>query len=448
MGGRRVALVSVGVDETVELLQALIRNRCVNDGSPDSGEERRNADVLQTYLEGAGLDVERFTSRSDRTSVVARIEGTDASGPRLCLMGHTDVVPVNPQRWTEDPFGGEVIDGEVWGRGSLDMLCLTASMAVTMWGLARSGWRPRGDLIYFGVADEENGGRFGAEWMTDHHWDAIACDYVLTELGGFWHRDHSITIATAEKGLTARRLIISGTPGHGAVPYGADNAILTAAEVIRRIGSFQPASTFGEFWPTQVARTGLSPEIQAALLDPGRVEETLASLPVQHARGLHAGCHTTMSCNVIAGGQKFNVIPDRVVLEVDIRTLPGVANADVDRMLADVLGDLAAAVTIEAMANNEASSSPIDTPLWESLTRQIHQVFPDATVTPTLAVAATDARSFRRKGVTAYGAGLFSPAVDIAAIGSRFHGNDERIDIESLRLCTDLWDNIVRDLLD
>src|SRR5215210_597696 len=104
------------VAETVALLQALIRNECVNDGTPDSGGERRNADLLQTYLEGAGLEVQRFTSRGDRTSVVARIEGTDRTAPKLCLMGHTDVVPVNAEHWSENPFGGELIDGEVWGR--------------------------------------------------------------------------------------------------------------------------------------------------------------------------------------------------------------------------------------------------------------------------------------------------------------------------------------------
>ncbi len=101
--------------ETTELLGTLIRNACVNDGTPDSGGERRNADTLQTYLEGAGLNVEQFTSHGDRTSVVARIEGTDPNAPKLCLMGHTDVVPVSRDGWSRDPFGGEVVDGEIWG---------------------------------------------------------------------------------------------------------------------------------------------------------------------------------------------------------------------------------------------------------------------------------------------------------------------------------------------
>ena len=152
--------------ETVELLQTMIRNACVNDGRPESGDETRNADTLQHFLEGAGLATERYTSVHGRESIVARIEGSDPDAPSLCLMGHTDVVPVSPDGWSRDPFGGELVrnsDGveEVWGRGAVDMLNLTSSMAVAFRHLARSGFKPKGDLIYFGVADEEAGGVCG-----------------------------------------------------------------------------------------------------------------------------------------------------------------------------------------------------------------------------------------------------------------------------------------------
>ncbi len=137
------------VGPTTELLQSLIRNACVNDGTPDSGNEIRNAELLTGYLEGAGIDVEQFESRPGRTSIVARIEGSDPAAPSLCLMGHTDVVPVNPDGWSHDPFGGELIradDGitEVWGRGAIDMLNSTAAMAVAFRRLATEGFRPRG----------------------------------------------------------------------------------------------------------------------------------------------------------------------------------------------------------------------------------------------------------------------------------------------------------------
>ena len=164
----------------------MIRNACVNDGTPESGHEVRSADVLQTYLEGAGLDVETFEPTPGRRSVVARIEGTrPRRRRRCCLMGHTDVVPVSPAGWRRDPFGGELVDGEVWGRGAIDMLNLTASMAVATKHLARQGWRPRGTLVYLGVADEEAGGAHGADWLVQHELDAVGADYVVTESGGW-----------------------------------------------------------------------------------------------------------------------------------------------------------------------------------------------------------------------------------------------------------------------
>src|ERR1700756_5736679 len=116
--------------EVVELLQQLIRNACVNDGSPTSGGESRSAELLRSYLEGSGVDLQTFEPLPGRGSLVASLPGRDPAAPRLLLLGHTDVVPANAERWRHDPFGGELIDGEVWGRGSLDMLSLTASMAV------------------------------------------------------------------------------------------------------------------------------------------------------------------------------------------------------------------------------------------------------------------------------------------------------------------------------
>jgi Acetylornithine deacetylase/Succinyl-diaminopimelate desuccinylase and related deacylases len=120
--------------QTVELLQQMIRNQCVNDGTIESGQEVRTTDLLRTYLEGSGLDLEVYEpdGAPGRANLVARIEGSDPTAPTLCLMGHTDVVPVTPATWTRDPFGGELIKGEVWGRGAVDMLNLTASQAVAL----------------------------------------------------------------------------------------------------------------------------------------------------------------------------------------------------------------------------------------------------------------------------------------------------------------------------
>ncbi len=147
--------------EVTDLLQLLIRNQCVNDGTIASGEEARSVDLLAQYLSGAG-DHEVFEPQPGRTSLVTRIEGTDPDAPSLLLMGHTDVVPVNPDGWSRDPFGAEIVDGFVWGRGAVDMLNLTASQAVAFRRLADSGFKPKGTLIYLAVADEEAQGVWGA----------------------------------------------------------------------------------------------------------------------------------------------------------------------------------------------------------------------------------------------------------------------------------------------
>src|SRR5436853_7652245 len=180
----RCAAVDDVTGEVTDLLQHLIRNAGVNDGAPDSGEESRNADLLESYLEGSGIDFERYEPVPGRASLVGRIEGRDPDAPTLLLMGHTDVVPANPDGWQEDPFGGDLIDAEVWGRGAIDMLNLTASMAVATRRLAGEGFRPAGTLVYLAVADEEALGQHGAAWLVDHAADAVGADYVITESGG------------------------------------------------------------------------------------------------------------------------------------------------------------------------------------------------------------------------------------------------------------------------
>ncbi len=441
--------------ETTELLQALIRNECVNDGTPDSGGEVRNAKLLEEFFDGSGLAVEQFESHPGRGSMVARIEGSDPDAPSLCLMGHTDVVPVNPAGWSRDPFGGELLPGpngstEVWGRGAVDMLNITASMAVAVRALARRGWKPKGTLVYFGVADEEAGGKWGAEWMCDEHWDAIGCDYALTEMGG-WKMPagddvHRVVVNTGEKGIAWRRLTISGTPGHGSMPFGADNALIKTAEIVRRLAAYRPAAQISEVWRAQVAAMPVPDDVRAALLDPARIWSTLETLPAPLARTCHAHTHTTFSPNVVHGGQKTNMIPDTVELEVDIRTVPGTTAADVDAHLHEALGDLAHHVTISPIQSHPATSSPVGNPLWDAIASATQVAYPGATLMPGLIVGGTDARFFRDKGAIAYGTGLFSPQVTLESFGQRFHGNDERIDTESLGLAADFWMHIVQEI--
>jgi acetylornithine deacetylase/succinyl-diaminopimelate desuccinylase-like protein len=439
-----VAQVLTG--ETIELLQALIRNQCVNDGTRTSGNEERSARLLRDELEGTGVDLELFDVLPGRSSLIARWPGTDPSAPSLCLMGHTDVVPVSPDGWRHDPFGGELIDGEIWGRGAVDMLNLTASMTTVFRHLVSSGRRFPGDIVYFAVADEEAGGRWGAGPLVENNWDILRSDYVLTEFGGIpMHspKGSSILVTTAEKGIGWRRVTVKGSPGHGSMPWGSDNALVTAAEVVRRISTYAPAPQLDELWAARVSAMGLPDELTAKLLDPGRLRDALSELPPQLAANAHACTHTTFSPNVIEGGVKTNVIPDRVSIDVDIRTLPGETGADVNAHLAAALGDLYDRVELEILHEDLSTASATDNPLWDALASSMKAAYPEATIVPSIVTGGTDARFFRKRGAVAYGAGLLSSQVDTQEFFRRFHGNDERIDVESLRLTVQLWLDVV-----
>ena len=430
--------------QTVELLQQLIRNQCVNDGSVASGQEVRTSDVLKTYLQGSGLDVEVYQPEHapGRTSLVARIEGSDPAAPTLCLMGHTDVVPVNPATWTRDPFGGELVKGEVWGRGALDMLNITASQAVVLKALAKRGWRPRGTLVYLACADEEAGGALGAGHVCKKHWDSLRADYLLTENGGTVSEHNgqlNVTVHVGEKGVAWRRLRVKGTPGHGSMPYGADNALVKAAQVVTRLADYRPSPYVGELWNTFVGTLDVDPAVKEALVDPVRVDDTIAHLAPGLAKYAWSATHTTFSPNMCRAGVKTNVIPDTVDIEVDIRTIPGDNEDEVLRHLDKALGPLFEDVQIEKLFSKQASVSPTGTPLWDTLGKVVDAHYPGAKLLPRLIVGFTDAPYFREHGAIAYGFGLFSRTLTAEAMSGRFHGNDERIDVESLALTTQAW---------
>jgi acetylornithine deacetylase/succinyl-diaminopimelate desuccinylase-like protein len=441
------------VSEVTDLLQQLIRNRCVNDGTRDSGGEIRSVDLLSSYLEGTGADLERYEPVPGRASLVARIEGSDPQASSLLLMGHTDVVPVNPDGWQRDPFGGELVDGVVWGRGAVDMLNETSSMAVAFRRLAEEKFRPKGTLTYLAVADEEALGTWGADWLLQNQAAAVKADYVVTEFGGFRMPLPStsgpkLPIMVGEKGSYWCAIRVRGTPGHGSMPYRTDNALIKAAEVVRRIADYQGETKIIDAWKGFVEKADLPPEMAALLLDPDKIRGFYESFPdVGLARMVHACTHTTFAPTMMHAGIKTNVIPDSVELQVDIRTLPGVTGEEVEKMLGEALGDLRGDVEIVAQDDNPATASPVETPLWESIRSVVERLVPGATTVPFLVVGATDARFFRRAGSVAYGAGLFSEKIPFAEFASMFHGDNERIDQESLRLSTEFWMALAKDLV-
>ena len=432
-------------NEATALLQDLIRNACVNDGTVASGEEIRSADLITGYLEGCGADIEHYEPQPGRRSVLAKIEGSDPSAPTLMLMGHTDVVPVNADGWTRDPFGAELDDGMIWGRGAVDMLNLTSTMAVAFAHLARSGFAPRGTLLYLAVADEEALGTWGAKYLVEHELDAMRADYVITESGGYQVPTKAgvrLPVMVEEKGTYWSNITVHGTPSHASQAYRTDNALVTAAEIVRRIAEYRPEVQIGGTWRRYVEGLGLPSE----LVDPDLLDDYIAGLPLAIGRIAHSCTHTTMAPTVAHGGTKTNVIPDRVDLQVDMRTLPG-QGGDVARdLLLDAIGDLADRVEISSN-DDPSSSSAIDTPLWDALSRVSARLCEGSALVPTVMTGGTDNRFFRRAGSIGYGFGLFSQRIRFEDYAKMFHGHDERVDQESLDLSTQLWLALAADVL-
>jgi acetylornithine deacetylase/succinyl-diaminopimelate desuccinylase-like protein len=255
-------------------------------------------------------------------------------------------------------------------------------------------------------------------------------------------------VTVGEKGVNWRRLVVRGTPGHGSMPFRTDNALVTAAEVVRRIATYQPKAIILDEWRQYVSELELPKELEAALTDPARVLEAAGHLePLGLARIAHACTHTTFSPNVVHGGSKINVIPDRIAIDVDVRALPGVSPLDVDAMLKEALGDLASRVEIEAPRGQEGSRTSLDTPLAAALSRVTQALVPGSKIIPRMTGGATDSRFFRWKGVPSYGFALHSRRIPYTEYPLMFHGNNERIDTESLRLSATMWEALCRDFL-
>ncbi len=428
--------------EVVELLQALIRNECVNDGSPESGHEARSVATLESYFGRPGFVVEPAPGRQ---SVVYRVEGSDADAPSLMLMGHLDVVPVTRDGWSREPFGAEIADGFVWGRGAVDMLNLTASMAVVFKQfLDGSLPRPQGDLLFLGVADEEAGGTYGAEYLVDHHWDAVGCDYLLTEIAfpSIATSDGPApVINVGEKGPYWQTVHSTGKPGHGSQPYGTDNALVTLARAVAALAEAPTPTAISPDWRRFVSALDLDAQLKKDLTDPDGIDgaiEALAEIELGMARYAHACTHMTVTPTILNSGTKTNVIPDGGEASLDIRLLPGQDGETVHAHLAKVLGGDYERLDFRVERTQAANSTPPAGLLWEALVSAFERLTGSALVVPALTPATTDARFFRSRGTATYGAGWFDDRVGFTEFLSMFHGNDERISIESLDRTTRL----------
>jgi acetylornithine deacetylase/succinyl-diaminopimelate desuccinylase-like protein len=418
-------------DETAELLRELIRI----DTSNPPGNETPAAALLRDYLEDSGVACELVARDPARANLIARIPGT-GDGPALALLGHTDVVPAEPAGWRHAPFSGHVDeDGYVWGRGAVDMKNETASRAVTMAVLARSGFRPHGDLLFVAEADEEDGAEeVGLTWLVRERPD-IAADYVINE--GASERltladgRTVVTINVGEKATLPALVTALGHAAHASTPESGANAVPRLAALISRLAAHRPARR-------------LLPET-AALLEAlvGTVDGDLDGA-IARARGLHPALgelvaplfSSTIAPTRLHGSTARNVMPARASVECDCRVLPGTAEADLEAELRAALGDDVAYELEFLEPPIGGSVSPIGTPLFEACRRFVAENDPGAVLLPTLCTGFTDSHFMRAAfGSVAYG---FWPMrhtpYEIAAAG--IHSTDERIHVDDLGYAT------------
>lgn len=427
-------------EEVVALTRDLIRVDTTN------GNETEAAHVLASYLPDAGIECELIARDPDRANLVARLPGT-GSGPSLAFVGHLDVVPADPRDWTHPPFEGVVDDaGYLYGRGAVDMKNEVAARAVALAELARSGFRPRGDLWLLPVADEEDGSAdVGIGWLLEHRPD-IRPDLAVNEGGGqrLELRDGRavLTLAVGEKGTQPVRVVARGEAGHASMPTLGDNAVPKLAEVLRRIGS-------GEAEPE--ASPLLARTLEALLArpagDPGAdLAEAVALHPLL-AHGLPPLAGTTMAPTLLHGSTARNVMPARAWVELDCRVLPGTTPAEVEAAVRRRLGDdLDYELELpEPMV--PGSSSPARGMLPQAVAAVMAELDPDAVLVPVLCPGYTDSSSLRAAaGTAAYG---FSPfrTTPAEVLDAGVHNADERVHVDDLLLSVEFHLRLARLLL-
>ncbi|MEM4734993.1 MAG: M20/M25/M40 family metallo-hydrolase [Candidatus Thorarchaeota archaeon] len=440
--------------EAIGLVQEMVRNRCVN----PPGNEMRSIRSIEKYLSTYGVSCDIMESAPDRGNLLCVVKGSEKHPSLMLGPGHVDVVPVaDPSIWTHDPFSGEIHDGCIWGRGTLDMLYVVAAQVVAFAQLWREGFRPRGDLKLLVVCDEEAAGTYGAEWLVNTHPDKVKVDYLITEGGGYEIAPHRVAYNHGEKGGTWLRLSTRGREQHGSMPFGSDNAVLKMAEAVRRLACYRtPVSTdhirdlvqdLPMSWLSKRIVTSRR-LLDFAIRSISRTDPARASL-------LYSISRMTISPNLCKGGTKVNVVPGEAYVDVDIRTLPGQDQEYVAEHLKRALGQAAKYVTIgpvprEAGATpSYGNSSDKRSPLVEIMEQVAAECRSDDTkLVPMLMPGVTDCRFFRQRWNTqAYGFSLFDSSIPVGELMRMAHGTDERISLGSIDMSTRAYMEIARRFL-
>ena len=422
------------IDEEVLLH---LRNLLRLDTRNPPGNEVLAANYLREVLEKEGFECVVVGPDPTRASLITRLKG-DGSEPPLLLMSHTDVVAVEPEKWSHDPFGAEIEDGFLYGRGTLDMKNMVAMELMCMLLLKRAGVPLKRDVIYMAEADEETGGQYGAGWVVEHYPELIQAEYALNEGGGHGVEINGqlyYTVQTAEKGSARFTLRTTGTPGHGSMPHN-DNAIVKLAELLSKVRDRQPpihfTATVRGYIEGIASAQGpeLAAALRAVLTDEHTASAAIEQLPLdEHFKlELHAMLRNTVAPTMLKAGSQINVIPSEAVASVDSRILPGQTMEGFREELRAIFGPDGEIEFVNVAPALEADPS---SPLFEVIKSVLHEHAPTATVVPSLLTGGTDAKSVSQLGTKVYG---FAPILYTGEQGwGGIHGHNERIDVKAMQ---------------
>jgi len=425
-------------EEVTQLLQQLLRQNTVN----PPGNEILAANVLGDYFAREGIEVELYAREPDRPNAVARLKGGD--GPTLLFLSHTDTVLADPEEWERDPWSGDLVDGEVWGRGALDMKSQVAASAVAFASLKREGFEPSGDIVFLTVADEEvgQGVGWGLRWLVEAHPDVARCDYAVNEGGGdrlLLGGTPVYLCATAEKMSAPFKLRVRGRSGHASMPGIADNALVKAARYVEALGAYEaPRHMIPEAHGFLEAVLGEAPPLEDALARAGELSPLLPPL-VEPLLSL------TLSPTMIDASHQRNVIPAVCEVTVDCRLLPEQTPADAEPLIRAALGN--GGYELEWIEATGGTRSELDTPLWDALAGFVSGIEPGARMAPIACAGFTDSHYLRAAyGATAYG---FFPikAMDTELATKLVHSANERIAVDDLELGVEMLRATAKSLL-
>jgi acetylornithine deacetylase/succinyl-diaminopimelate desuccinylase-like protein len=412
-----------------ELLEHYIALLRIDTSNPP-GNETKAVNYLKSVLDREGVASEILALDPNRANLVARIKGNGSKRP-IIVMGHTDVVGVQREKWPLDPFGAVRKNGYLFGRGSLDDKDNLSTGLMTMLLLKRLAVPLDRDVIFIAEAGEEGSTAVGIDFLVKQHWDKIAAEYALAEGGGGLARGGEAvyrTIDTTEKVILRCKLIARGTAGHGSQPR-PDNAIVKIANAVARVAAWQPPMRLNDTTRTYFERlagvsTGADADRYLHLSDANRtaaIQQYLAEHELAHASMLR----TTVSPTVLNAGFRYNVIPSQAEATLDIRALPDEDPVKFFDELKRVIGDRSIEIVREPVYRPAAPPSRLDSEMFRALERTTRQLSPKTVTLPTMTTGATDKAQLRAKGVQAYGIGPLIDEKDTNLGGA--HSDDERI---------------------